>query len=311
MQAFEPAYRRTHEQGQLVRKIEAALEILDDCVLCPRECHVNRASGETGICQTGRRAWVSSYSPHYGEEEPLVGTGGSGTIFFTHCNLRCNFCQNFDISHEGQGQKVSADQLAQMMLALQSGGTHNINFVTPSHVVPQILEALLLAIEGGLNIPIVYNSSAYDHVATLQLLEGICDIYMPDFKFWDAAIAETTCDASDYPEVARQALREMHRQVGDLVLSPDGRALRGLLIRHLVLPQDSANTGAIMRFIADEMSTNSYVNVMSQYRPCGRASEVKVLNRPLTAAEYREALQFARDAGILRLDQRRRVFVLR
>ena len=311
MQAFEPAYRRTHEQGQLVRKIEAALEILDDCVLCPRECHVNRASGETGICQTGRRAWVSSYSPHYGEEEPLVGTGGSGTIFFTHCNLRCNFCQNFDISHEGQGQKVSADQLAQMMLALQSGGCHNINFVTPSHVVPQILEALLLAIEGGLNIPIVYNSSAYDHVATLQLLEGICDIYMPDFKFWDAAIAETTCDASDYPEVARQALREMHRQVGDLVLSTDGRALRGLLIRHLVLPQDAANTGAIMRFIADEISTHSHVNVMAQYRPCGRASEVKVLNRPLTAAEYREALQFARDAGILRLDQRRRVFVLR
>ena len=311
MQAFEPAYRRTHEQGQLVRKIEAALEILDDCVICPRECHINRTSGETGVCQTGRRAWVSSYSPHYGEEEPLVGTGGSGTIFFTHCNLRCNFCQNFDISHEGQGQKVSADQLAQMMLALQAGGCHNINFVTPSHVVPQILEALLLAIEGGLNIPLVYNSSAYDHVATLQLLEGICDIYMPDFKFWDAAIAETTCDASDYPEVARQALREMHRQVGDLVLSPDGRALRGLLIRHLVLPQDAANTGAIMRFLADEISTNSYVNVMSQYRPCGRASEVKVLNRPLTAAEYRTALQLARDAGISRLDQRRRVFVLR
>jgi putative pyruvate formate lyase activating enzyme len=311
MTTSKPAYLQAHETGELSRKTDAALQMLSDCVVCPRECHVDRASGATGVCQTGRRAWVSSYNPHYGEEAPLVGRGGSGTIFFTHCNLRCNFCQNYDISHEGQGETVGARLLAQMMLALQTAGCHNINFVTPSHVVPQILEALPEAIQGGLKVPLVYNSSAYDQIATLRLLEGIVDIYMPDFKFWEAAIAETTCDASDYPEVACKALREMHRQVGDLVLDAGGVAQRGLLVRHLVLPQDAANTGRIMRFIAEEISPDTYVNVMSQYRPCGRASEVEVLNRPLTAAEYRTALQIARDAGLKRLDQRRRVFVLR
>jgi len=311
MKNFEPAYIKTFEKGLLQKKIKTAYKLMDSCNLCPRKCRVDRLSGETGICKTAKHALVSSYNPHFGEEKPLVGTDGSGTIFFTHCNLMCLFCQNFDISHEGHGQKISAAELAAVMLALQQHGCHNINLVTPSHVVPQILSALEIAIQQGLSVPLVYNSGGYDLPATLKLLDGVFDIYMPDFKFWDPQIAESACRAKNYPEIARNALREMHRQVGELTVDEDGIAQKGLLIRHLVLPGGLAGTREIMRFIAREISTHSYVNLMSQYRPCGRASEVKGLNASLSPADFQTALQAAKAEGITRLDQPGRAFLFR
>ncbi len=311
MPPFEPAYIKTFTKGLLEEKIKKAHRLLRSCNLCPRKCGVDRSSGETGICKTGRHAWVSSYNPHFGEEAPLVGTHGSGTIFFTHCNLMCLFCQNFDISHAGYGREASDEELAQIMLGLQQQGCHNINFVTPSHVVPQILSALEIAIQNGLSLPLVFNTGGYDRVETLNLLEGVFDLYMPDFKFWDPQIAEITCQASDYPQTAREALMEMHRQVGDLQIDADGIARRGLLIRHLVLPDGLAGTREVMRFIAQKISTNSYVNVMSQYRPCGRAAEVKALKTPLSQNDYQSAVQAAREEGIHRLDRPRRWFVFR
>jgi putative pyruvate formate lyase activating enzyme len=311
MEHFEPAYIKTFKKGLLQEKIKAAYKLLGSCNLCPRKCGVDRLSGETGVCKTASYAFVSSYNPHFGEEKPLVGTDGSGTIFFTHCNLMCLFCQNFDISHEGHGQKITAAELAAVMLALQQHGCHNINFVTPSHVVPQILSALEIAIQQGLSVPLVYNSGGYDLPATLKLLEGVFDIYMPDFKFWDPQIAESACQARDYPEIARNALREMHRQVGELTVDEDGIAQKGLLIRHLVLPGGLAGTREIMRFIAQEISTHSYVNLMSQYRPCGRASEVKGLNAFLSPTDFQTALQEAKAEGITRLDRPGRAFLFR
>ncbi|MFZ0134167.1 MAG: radical SAM protein [Desulfobacterales bacterium] len=305
------AYIDLVKQGRLAKKIQAVREIMRACTLCPRRCTVDRLEGRTGVCNTGARAWVSSYAPHFGEEAPLVGQNGSGTIFFTHCNLGCLFCQNFDISHEGVGREVSAAELAAMMIDLQRTGCHNINFVTPSHVVGQILEALAIAVESGLRVPLVYNSGGYDRVETLRLLEGVFDIYMPDFKFWDPRVAETGCKASDYPEVARKALREMHRQVGDLVLDADNIARRGLLVRHLVLPHRMAGTRAVMRFIASDISPATYVNIMTQYRPCGRAAEVPGLGDYPGAKDFEDARRAAREEGIRRLDQPRRVFVLR
>jgi len=310
MKDFEPAYIKTYEKGLLHQKIEATRKLLSPCRLCPRKCSVDRLCGETGTCKTAEQAKVSSYNPHYGEEAPLVGRYGSGTIFFTHCNLMCLFCQNYDISHEGCGREVSSDELAAIMLALQQQGCHNINFVTPTHVVPQILAALEIAVQHGLRVPLVYNSGGYDLPATLRLLEGVFDIYMPDFKFWEPGIAESACRAPDYAEVARKALKEMHRQVGDLIIDERGVALRGLLIRHLVLPGGMAGTREIMRFIAGEISSGSYVNIMSQYRPCGRAAEIDGLNSFLSATDYRTALREAKEEGITRLDQPRRSFVL-
>jgi putative pyruvate formate lyase activating enzyme len=225
-------YLILHEKGELERRIAEAQKRLSPCEVCPRHCKVDRLSGEKGVCQTGARAVVSSYSPHFGEESPLVGSGGSGTIFFTHCNLLCLFCQNYDISHLGQGVEADAGQLASMMVSLQRQGCHNINFVTPSHVVPQILSALPKAIEKGLTVPLVYNSSGYDSHETLELLEGIVDIYMPDFKFWNRDSAKRYAKAPDYPEVTRKAVLEMHRQVGDLVMDKEGVAVKGLLVRH-------------------------------------------------------------------------------
>ncbi|MEW6672450.1 MAG: radical SAM protein [Thermodesulfobacteriota bacterium] len=310
MSATEPVYIETFKKGLLRHKIEKAHRILDDCQLCPRLCGADRNSEQTGICKTGKDAAVSSYNAHFGEEAPLVGEKGSGTIFFTHCNLLCNFCQNYDISHEGFGKSVSSEQLAAIMIQLQKEGCHNINFVTPTHVVPQILSALEIAIDGGLSVPLVYNTGGYDRVETLALLEGVFDIYMPDFKFWDPAVAEMTCNAGDYPETARRALMEMHRQCGDLILDEAGIARRGLLIRHLVLPQDMAGTREIMRFIARKISQNSYVNIMSQYRPCGRAADINALAVSLSPYEFQQALQAARDEGINRLDKPRRVFTI-
>ncbi len=305
-----PFYIETHEKGLLKGKREAALKLLNSCVLCPRQCKVDRLSGETGICRTGASAAVSSYNPHFGEERPLVGRSGSGTIFFTHCNLRCTFCQNYDISHLGQGETVSDRELAAMMLNLQRIGCHNINFVTPTHVVPQILCALEIAVENGLNVPLVYNSGGYDSVPTLRILEGVVDIYMPDFKFWDPGIAQKTCDAPDYPDAARKALVEMHRQVGDLTMDAEGIARRGLLLRHLVLPHDLAGTREVLRFVASRISTNTYVNLMPQYRPCGRAGETPGLAEALSSKDFEAALKMAEEEGIQRLDSRRRTFIV-
>ena len=255
---MKPHYLTAYQTGILKERAEALTHGLKDCTLCPRNCHADRLSGDLGTCKTGELAMVSSYMPHFGEESPISGTRGSGTIFFTHCNLGCSFCQNFDISHEGRGQAVSSRELADMMLTLQAIGCHNINFVTPSHVVPQILQALLPAVEDGLCIPLVFNSGGYDRVSTLQMLEGIVDIYMPDFKFWDEGPARETCQAPDYPEIARKAVREMHRQVGDLQADVDGIAERGLLVRHLVMPEGMAGTGMIMKFLAGEISLDTY-----------------------------------------------------
>jgi len=304
MAPIEAAYLQAYRSGALRRNLGEALARLSSCALCPRTCRVNRQTGERGVCRTGRQSRVSSFNAHFGEEAPLVGANGSGTIFFTHCNLLCLFCQNFEISHEGVGEEVSDEQLAGIMLALQRQGCHNINFVTPSHVVPQILAALELAVPAGLKVPLVYNSSGYDRVETLKLLDGVIDIYMPDFKFWEPEVGRKACNAPDYPETARQALREMHRQVGDLDLNERGLARRGLLVRHLVMPGGLAGTRQVMRFIAREISPHTYVNVMSQYRPCGRADEVHGLEAALSADEYRQAVSETIAEGITRLDQR-------
>jgi putative pyruvate formate lyase activating enzyme len=308
MDKWEPVYLETHRRGALKEKIAAAYDILSQCTLCPHHCLVDRHHGERGLCRTGDLPVTSSYGPHFGEEDPLVGTRGSGTIFFTHCNLYCIFCQNYEISHGGEGEEISLADLAAMMLNLQQRGCHNINFVTPSHQVYQILAALPLAIEGGLSVPLVYNTGGYDAVETLKILDGVIDIYMPDFKFWDPAVAKDLCAAQDYPEVARQAFKEMHRQVGDLVLDEEGVARRGLLVRHLVLPDGLAGTREIMEFLAREISPRTYVNVMGQYRPCGRVFEHPSLSKFLTGLEHAEAQRLAREAGLTRLDRRNKLF---
>ena len=302
---MEPSYLKAHKEGILQERIEAALAILENCRLCPRHCGANRLEGELGVCRTGREAVVSSYSPHFGEEDPLVGRQGSGTIFMTHCNLGCVFCQNYEISHLSEGVKVSSSDLAQMMLTLQRRGCHNINFVTPTHMVPQILEALPEAIAGGLKVPLVYNCGGYEEVDSLRLLDGIFDIYMPDFKFWDSEVATRFCSAPDFPAKACAAVKEMHRQVGDLTLNEEGIAQRGLLVRHLVMPEGLAGTREIMRFLAKEVSQDTYVNVMSQYRPCGEAHKFPELRRAITTGEFREAVSIAQEEGIHRLDERK------
>jgi putative pyruvate formate lyase activating enzyme len=304
MPAVTPAYITAYEVGDLFRKTEEAHNALRHCNLCPRSCHVDRLKGELGFCKTGQYSKVAGYNAHFGEEAPLVGQNGSGTIFFSHCNLRCNFCQNYDISHEGWGQEVTADQLARMMLHLQDQGCHNINLVTPSHVVPQILSALTIAVENNLNLPIVFNTGGYDRIPTLKLLDGVVDIYMPDFKFWDLHVAKRTCEAEDYPQVVQRSILEMHRQVGDLQIDHDGIARKGLLIRHLVMPNHLAGTHHVMKFIVEKISPNTYVNVMSQYRPCGQASKIYDLNTTLSPKEFKQAIEDAKKIGITRLDGR-------
>jgi len=304
-------YLALHEEGKLEGRIVEAQKRLSPCKVCPRRCKVDRLSDEKGICQTGARAVVSSCAPHFGEESPLVGSGGSGTIFFTHCNLLCLFCQNYEISHLGQGVETDTGQLAAMMVSLQRQGCHNINFVTPSHVVPQILAALPKAIKKGLTVPLVYNTSGYDSPETLKLLDGIIDIYMPDFKFWNKESAKRYAKAPDYPEVAQKAILEMYRQVGDLVMDKEGVAVQGLLVRHLVMPTSLEETNGILRFLAQKVSADTYVNVMDQYRPCGRAYQCPPIDRRLTGDEYEEALGLARDAGLRRLDEKDWLRILR
>jgi putative pyruvate formate lyase activating enzyme len=297
-----PSYLRLQQSGELQRRAAQAVAGLANCQSCPRKCRVNRLDGETGTCRTGRQASVSSYFPHLGEEDCLRGWRGSGTIFFTQCNLRCVFCQNFDISQEERGTPVSAQRLAEIMLELQAMGCHNINFVTPSHVVPQILEALPLAVEAGLRLPLVYNTSAYDSLTTLRLLDGVMDIYMPDFKIWDSKIALKYLLARDYPQVARQAFKEMQRQVGVLQTDSDGLARRGLLVRHLVMPANQADTRAILIFIARELSPDTCINIMAQYHPAGKVNSEKfsAINRRIASQEYQKAIADARAAGLHR-----------
>ena len=302
----EPSYIRLYRTGELARRIEKALAMMESCLLCPRRCGVNRLKGETGFCQTGRKARVASYNAHFGEEAPLVGIHGSGTIFISSCNLLCNFCQNYEISHNKEGADVGPEQMASMMIQLSDLGCHNINFVTPSHVVPQLLEALPFAIEKGMKVPLVYNSGGYDSVETLKLSEGVFDIYMPDFKFWDNRWAERYCNAPDYREVALDALREMHRQVGELVTDDGGIAVTGLLVRHLVMPKEIAGSEKFFEFLAKEISPHTYVNVMDQYRPCGSAQKDEFIHRRLEMGEYRDAINAARKAGLKRLDARER-----
>lgn len=295
------------------KRLAELFELLRECRVCPRECGTQRLEGRKGICKTGRYALVSSYGPHFGEESPLVGRGGSGTIFFTFCNLKCVFCQNYDISQLGYGREVSPHELASMMLELQSMGCHNINLVSPTHVVPQIVEALIIARKKGLNLPVVYNTGGYDRLETLRLLEGIVDIYMPDFKYWKKESALKYSVAPDYPEIAKIAIKEMHRQVGDLVIDSRGIAVRGLLVRHLVLPGLLDETEEILRFLAEEISPDTYVNIMDQYRPCYRAMDFREISRRITIDEYKRAIEAGLKAGLRRIDSlylysRRRFF---
>ncbi|WP_366070046.1 radical SAM protein [Methanothrix sp.] len=283
---------------ELQSRAEEAIRRLEHCEICPRRCGVNRAEGELGFCRTGRLAKVSSAGPHYGEEPPLVGYHGSGTIFFAGCNLACVFCQNYEISQLDMGVEVTAERLAGIMMHLQLTGCHNVNLVTPAHVVPQILEALVIAREMGLSIPLVYNSGGYDSVETLRLLDGIIDIYMPDAKYGSDEVAIRYSNAPGYVEVMKAAISEMHRQVGDLVIE-NGIAVRGLLVRHLVLPNNLAGTEEVVRFIS-ELSKNTYINIMDQYRPEYRADRYNELSRRITLSEYREALRLARAAGLSR-----------
>lgn len=302
---FEAAYLKLLRSGELKRRVAEAYARLEACDLCARECGVNRReSAEGASCRTGERAIVSSVGPHFGEEDPLVGTGGSGTIFFSWCNLRCQFCQNAEISQLGYGQEVEPEDLAQMMLGLQSQGCHNINFVSPSHAVAQILAGLLIAAQAGLHLPLVYNTGGYDSLKTLALLDGVVDIYMPDMKYSDPTVALRYSKISNYPATNQAAVKEMHRQVGDLAIDGQGVAQQGLLIRHLVLPDALAGTDVIVRFLRDKVSPDTYINVMAQYRPCYRAHDLPPLDRCLTNQEYAEAVRLAQNAG-LRLDQRR------
>jgi putative pyruvate formate lyase activating enzyme len=303
----EPLYIKTWKCGELAEKVECALSMLDSCEVCPRLCAVNRTGGLPGYCGIGRMARIASYGPHFGEERPLVGRFGSGTIFFAGCNMRCLFCQNYQISQLRHGKDVEAAELARIMLELQERGCHNINLVTPSHVVPQILESLLIAVEGGLSIPLVYNTGTYDRIETLELLRGVVDIYMPDAKYGSDEVASGLSDAPNYTGIMHAALKEMYNQVGNLVIE-DGIATRGMIIRHLVLPGDLAESRKVMRFIAKEISKDTYVNIMDQYFPYWKAKETglpesglkSLLARTITREEYNSVLEYASKEGLHR-----------
>ena len=332
----EPAYLRLLRSGELHQRVQQALAELEDCRVCPRDCRVDRLHALAAndgpplsepphlgslaakravaahipkgtSCFTGRYARVASAFPHFGEEDCLRGWKGSGTIFFSFCNLRCVFCQNWDVSQAGEGREVRPNELAALMLDLQRRGCHNINFVTPEHVVPQLLEAVLLAVQAGLRLPLVYNTSAYDSLRSLELLDGVVDIYMPDFKYWEPQLARRYLKAEDYPEVAQRTIREMHRQVGPLVFDRQGLAVRGVLVRHLVMPGGADDAGQIMRFLAHEVSPDTYANIMDQYRPAGSVEEGRYpeLCRRPDAAEVDRVVEYARVAGLWRFDRRR------
>ena len=282
----------------LKERRDIAYSYLESCRLCPRECGVNRLRGEKGLCGVDARLWVSSYGPHYGEEPPLSGTNGSGTIFFTYCNLKCVYCQNYTISQLGDGDIITEEDLAGMMLYLQNLGCHNINLVTPTHFVPQILSALVMAVKKGFNIPIVYNTSGYERLEVLNLLDGIVDIYLPDMRYSSEVYAVKYSSAPRYPEVNRLAVKEMFRQVGNLLLDRDGIAKRGLIIRHLVMPEDISGTEEVLKFIAEEISKDTYISLMAQYRPVYKAIDIPPINRRITREEYKKAIEIARSLGL-------------
>lgn len=301
-----PGYIALYETGELEKRAQKAIAGLKSCAVCPWECKSDRLANEKKICRTGRYADVSSYFPHFGEENCLRGWKGSGTIFFAGCNLHCVFCQNHDISQVDSGMEVRPDDLAGMMIALQRNGCHNINFVTPEHVVPQILEALPIAVRDGLTLPIVYNTGGFDSLESIQLMDGIVDVYMPDFKYWNPDTAKRYLRAEAYPAAARRALKEMHRQVGALTFNEEGIAVRGVLVRHLVMPDALDDTREIMNFLAGELSPDTYVNIMAQYRPeykVGRQAYGEI-NRSVTTEEMKEAYRHAMAAGLHRFDIR-------
>jgi putative pyruvate formate lyase activating enzyme len=306
MPEFESAYLRLLRTGELQQRAEEARAVLEECRLCGRECRANRLeSAEGAVCRTGAKAVVSSFNAHFGEEDPLVGQHGSGTIFFANCNLKCQFCQNYEISQLGEGREVEAKELATMMLQLQERGCHNINFVSPTHVLPQIMAALLMAAENGLKVPLVHNTGGYDSLEALRLLDGVVDIYMPDMKYADEEAGRKYSKVKNYPSANRAAVKEMHRQVGDLVMDDRGVAQRGLLVRHLVLPNDLAGTAQTARFLAEEVSPDTYLNVMAQYRPTYKAHEYPEIDRRPSPQELQDAVDVALDAGLTRLDERK------
>ena len=288
-------------EDQWDEKESQSKRLSSPCVLCGRRCEAARTEGCVGVCNTGNRAVVSSFGPHFGEEPPLSGEKGSGTIFFTWCNLKCCFCQNYEIAHLGRGTEVSDEELSQLMLSVQAMGCHNVNLVTPTHVVPNIVSALRLAARQGLRIPIVYNTGGYDSLETIRVLDGIVDIYMPDMKYGDSGPAEEFSNAPDYPRVNFAAVKEMHRQVGELVTTIDGIAVRGLLVRHLVLPEGMAGTKRVAEFVSRDISKDTYMNIMAQYRPYYKAVGHPSIGRRITMTEYREALAIARAAGLRRV----------
>lgn len=301
--AQEPGYLELSARGELKERAAAAVQRLRECQICPRRCGVDRIGGLHGnFCHAARLAMVSSFGPHHGEERVLSGRSGSGTIFFTYCSLGCVFCQNYQLSHLGEGRETTAEELAEIMLRLQKMGCHNINLVTPTHFVPQILEALVLAAPEGLRLPLVYNTGAYEELETLALLDGVVDIYMPDFKYWDSEVAAKLSSARDYPELARAAVKEMHRQVGDLHVDKDGLAVRGLILRHLVLPGGLSGSKELFEFVARDLSCRTYLNIMNQYRPHFRAHEFPPLDRPLSSEDYEQAVRSALRLQLRRLD---------
>ena len=304
---FEPAYMKLFHNGELYHRSRQALRSLANCKVCPRNCEVDRLNNEHSVCKTGRKARVGSYAPHHGEEDCLRGTNGSGTIFFSLCNLKCVFCQNYDISQDGGGIEVSSEDLAVMMLDLQNRGCHNINFVTPEHVVPQILEALPMAVQMGLRLPLVYNTGAYDSMESIKMMEGIVDIYMPDFKYWSNERSQKYLKAKDYPETARKVIKEMYRQVGDLVFDENGLAKRGVLVRHLVMPDGLEDAENIIGYLSKEVSTDTYLNIMSQYFPAGKVSEKKYqeINRRPHTQELANVEKIALQYGLHRFDYRK------
>jgi putative pyruvate formate lyase activating enzyme len=303
---FKPAYLKNLKTGELLYKVEEAHRHLSKCDLCAWECRSDRNTGSTGVCRTGKQARIASYGPHLGEEDPLRGWRGSGTIFFSRCNMRCQFCQNYDISQTDAGVLATAEELAAIMLELQELGCHNINLVSPSHVIPQILAAIAVAAQAGLQLPFVYNTGGYDSLAGLKLMENVIDIYMPDMKYASAQIARHYSKIPHYPQVNQAAVKEMYRQVGDLQINENGLARRGLLVRHLILPHGLAGTEEIIRFLAEEVSPVTYLNLMDQYRPAYNVqrypNQFAKLRRGINQEEFRQAIESARSAGLNRLD---------
>ncbi|MDI6756257.1 MAG: radical SAM protein [Thermodesulfobacteriota bacterium] len=302
-EGWRPAYEKLEKEGKFDQRIKQAYSIFQGCQLCPRQCGVNRQKGERGYCRAPAKVMVYSYNPHFGEEVPLVGENGSGTIFFSNCNLRCIFCQNWPISHEGRGKEFQDEELADMMLKLQKMGCHNINLVTPTHVMPNIINATRIALKKGLWIPLTYNTSGYERVEMLKILDGIVDIYLPDLKYMDAdQAAKYSSGASDYPEVGKKAIIEMHRQVGVLQSDKNGYALRGVIIRHLVMPNRVAGTEKFVKWVAENLSKNTYVNIMAQYRVEYKAYEYPEIARGITVQEFLEAMDWAKKYGLINLD---------